>query len=331
MNWMTELFGSRMGFDCASINEMETVRRLSADVDIVYAQPCKTTQDIQQSKQYSVQTTVVDSPEEMRKLGLAKWHGDVLIRLLVPDTNSRQPFSKKFGAPIQWVPQILTVAQQFNIPISGVSFHVGSECENPEQFARAIQVCHQAFELGKTQGAKMDLIDIGGGFLPTEINLKNVAAAIRSASGMYFPYNKTSMGAELQWIAEPGRFLSSTSQSLYTPIIGCKRGLPSTDPMAPEIRYTLNESVYGYFSNVPFDGQKPEFRIAHKNSVSNSSARAILFGRTCDGADVISSNILLPTMEEGDWLRADHMGAYTNVTASEFNGFPKPDIIYLEN
>jgi ornithine decarboxylase len=31
-------------------------------------------------------------------------------------------------------------------------------------------------------------------------------------------------------------------------------------------------------------------------------------------------------LEVGDWLWFPHMGAYTTVTASEFNGFPKPPV-----
>jgi hypothetical protein len=35
-------------------------------------------------------------------------------------------------------------------------------------------------------------------------------------------------------------------------------------------------------------------------------------------------------LEVGDWLWFPHMGAYTTVTASEFNGFPKPPVFLDE-
>jgi ornithine decarboxylase len=332
MAWMIDAYGPHMGFDCASISEMQEVRSVSKTSPIVYAQPCKTKTDINDSLRFGVRTTVVDSPEEMDKMGQAGWKGDVLIRLLVPDNNSRQPFSKKFGAPVQWVPQILESAKRYKIPVSGLSFHVGSECENPNQFAKAVQLCRLAMDLGTEVGTKMDTIDIGGGFLPNEASFSNIVSSLESARDMHFPQNISPSGKPITWIAEPGRFLSQTSQTLYTPIIGRKKGLPSTDPDAPEYRYTLHESVYGYFSNVPFDGQKPTFKIAHRNTkpLTNNTFRSILFGRTCDGADVINPSIMLPFMTEGDWFMVDNMGAYTNVSASEFNGFPKPDAIYVE-
>ena len=331
MSWMIEMFNGKIGFDCASINEMETTRRVSRASDIIYAQPCKTSYDIQQAKRYNVSATVIDSPEEMEKVGKGNWQTDIYIRLLVPDDKSKQPFSKKFGAPVSWVPEILTLAKHYKMRVKGLSFHVGSECENPDQFARALKVCREAMDIGVNHDTNMDTIDIGGGFLPTEHNLSMVAKAIEESRTKYFPNDISPSGKNIRWIAEPGRFLSSTSQILFTPVIGRKRGIPSSDPDAPEYRYTLNESVYGYFSNVPFDGQKPRIDLAYSVAKNPKSLfRSILFGRTCDGADVISPNVNLPLLDEGDWLKIEQMGAYTNVTASEFNGFPKPEVLYLK-
>lgn len=330
MGWMNELFNKNMGFDCASINEMETVRKFSKQVPILYAQPCKTKQDIDESIVHGIRTTVVDSPEEMDKLGKSAWKGTVLIRLLVPDADSKQPFGKKFGSPIVWVPEILEKAKYYKIPITGLSFHVGSECTKPEQFKKALRVCRLAMDIAKETGVNLGIIDIGGGFLPTESNIASVASSIEDAKASYFPNNISPSGLPIKWIAEPGRFLSATSQTLYTPVIGRKRGLPNDEI---EFRYTLHESVYGFFSNIPFDGQIPEFEVAYKNNkplIEGRTHKSTLFGRTCDGADVINPNITLPLLDEGDWIKVDNMGAYTNVTASEFNGFPKPDRVYLK-
>ena len=330
MNWMVELFGkNNMGFDCASIGEMKSIRHLRKSVPIVYAQPCKTIADIDESTRYGVKLTVVDSPEEMEKMGRAGWKGDSLIRLLVPDSNSKQPFGKKFGAPIQWVPDIIDIAKRYRIPVTGLSFHVGSECENPSQFAQALKLCKLAMELAQAQKVNMNIIDIGGGFLPTAINIGAVSSAVQDSRAELFPNNTSPSGKPIEWIAEPGRFLSSTTQTIYTPVIGRKRGLPDDKT---EFRYTLHESVYGYFSNIPFDQQRPEFKIAYQKSkpLIDRKFNSVLFGRTCDGADVINPSIQLPVLQEGDWLTADNMGAYTNVTASEFNGFPKPEMIYLQ-
>ena len=55
--------------------------------------------------------------------------------------------------------------------------------------------------------------------------------------------------------------------------------------------------------------------------------KGILMGRTCDSVDIIARCESMEDLEVGDWLWFPNMGSYTNVTATEFNGFPKPSIL----
>jgi ornithine decarboxylase len=54
----------------------------------------------------------------------------------------------------------------------------------------------------------------------------------------------------------------------------------------------------------------------------------IVFGRTCDSGDCIGTDIPMYETNVGDIIQVKNMGAYTTVTASEFNGFPKAERIY---
>lgn len=52
-----------------------------------------------------------------------------------------------------------------------------------------------------------------------------------------------------------------------------------------------------------------------------------IFGRTCDSADRIGENIMLPcNIDDGDILHIPYIGAYSYVSASEFNGFPRTEV-----
>jgi ornithine decarboxylase len=93
-------------------------------------------------------------------------------------------------------------------------------------------------------------------------------------------------------------------------------------------RYTIDESIYGAFSNIPFDSQRPYFQLLSDDADSRPTVQATLFGRTCDSADCLAEDIQLPELRVGDRLRIEQMGAYTLVSASEFNGFPNPHRIY---
>ena len=325
MKWMRDIYPA-MGFDCASEREIVEVLPLitSPQQHIIYAQPCKKIEDIRVAQARGVEMTVVDSIEEMKKLGRAGWRGEVLVRLLVRDAGSKQPFGKKFGAPLDWLPEMYDTARTVGLNMSGFSFHVGSECMAPQQYGSAIADCGTAAEIAATHGFRTDVIDIGGGFLPDADPFKAVAAAIRDAGA------ELGLNRPLRWIAEPGRFLAAPTHTLYTTVIGKKPVWPApVNTKDAAWRVTIDESVYGAFSNIPFDHQQPQLERVRTHSSHESVARpTVVFGRTCDSGDCLGTDVPLLEVEEGDILRVRNMGAYTTVTASEFNGFPKAQKFY---
>jgi ornithine decarboxylase len=318
MKWMTELHPT-LGFDCASYREIVDALPLVQSHRILYAQPCKIPGDIWKAQDAGIQTTVVDSVEEVEKM--AGWKGQTLVRLLVPDGDSKQPFGKKFGAPLAWVRRIAEAAHYHKVSLTGFSFHVGSECQNPEQYVKAIEECKKASAITSEQGFETETVDIGGGFLPDESSFAAVATRIR--------HSITTWNPSVHWIAEPGRFLAMPTHTLYTRVIGKKPVWPPP-LLATEAKWriTIDESVYGAFSNIPFDHQTPQFERDAPFPSRSVKRPTIVFGRTCDSGDCLGEAIPLPDVAVGDVLRIPDMGAYTTVTASEFNGFPKPRRVY---
>lgn len=63
----------------------------------------------------------------------------------------------------------------------------------------------------------------------------------------------------------------------------------------------------------------------HPKSVTKLQ-QASVWGPTCDGLDQVVDNCLLPSLDIGDWLIFEDMGAYTLPVASQFNGFPVPKV-----
>jgi ornithine decarboxylase len=316
-----------MGFDCASEREInEALPILGGPSKIIYAQPCKKVDDIKVAAARGVSLTVADSVEEIEKLAEARWDGEVAVRLLVGDSGSKQPFGKKFGAPKEWLPDMYKAAAHHKLNMVGHSFHVGSECMDPVQYKAAIIDCKRAAELARKYNFKTTLVDIGGGFVPDKAKFAAIAAQVSEAIKIHYD------DPAVRVIAEPGRFLAAPSHTLYTTVIGKKPVWPPPNSDAePKWRVTIDESVYGTFSNIPFDGQKPVLERVRPLSRGEAIRPTVVFGRTCDSGDLISADALLPELEVGDVLRVRDMGAYTTVTASEFNGFPRPNKIYVES
>ena len=302
-------------FDCASLREVHDVRACNTAYDmpkpeILYAHPLKSERDIRVIGENHIHPTVVDSGEECDKLTKTGWQGNALVRIAVNDKESKMPFSVKFGATEKELDQI---AKASLISLNGISFHVGSGCENPVQYKDAIEYAAEVgFAILRKYGHDPKIVDIGGGFSSDPSTFAKTANVIQETLKKV-PKNRI-------MIAEPGRFFAQPSQDLFVKVIAKKNG-PNG------LRYVIDESLYGHFSCIPFDYQKPAFmRIPQGSHVERPVKEAILFGRTCDSLDIIAKG----PMEElvvGDWLYFPLMGAYTAATASEFNGFPKPDLI----
>ena len=308
-----------VNFDCASIREISEVSKIhrqrdDAQPEIIYAHPMKSDKDIRIVDRLGIKTTVVDSIEECDKLTSSKWQGSAFVRIAVGDKGSKMPFSAKFGASR---PDIEEIARFSRVPITGISFHVGSGCKNPSQYTDAIK-----YAMGPILNTlirnkhNVNTLDIGGGFSAQSEEFKESAKAIREGL--------KSVPENLRVIAEPGRFFAQPCQDLFVKVIAKKRGLDGTG-----WRYIIDESLYGYFSCIPFDHQTPAwFRIPkHPDEGTRQKEPGVLFGRTCDSLDVIAKGPM-ERLEVGDWLYFPFMGAYTNSTASEFNGFPKPHLFH---
>lgn len=309
IKWLS--LSENTGFDCASAREVALVKEVAPAADIIFANPCKKREDILYAMANNVKTTVVDSYEEIDKLAECNWKGDSFIRIRVEDSGSKMPFSAKFGAAATDVESLIEYACVQGQQISGISFHVGSGCSDYSQFRKAIGQANCVIPLTKSLH---NTIDIGGGFINNgfEYAANSVARA------------RSLLDDNTQLIAEPGRFFAETSHDLFVKVIGKKPNLHGSG-----YRYTIDESLYGQFSCIPFDHAQPKWiRIGYG---SRRKKPAILYGRTCDSVDMIAAAQEAEELEEGDWLWFPNMGAYTTVTSTEFNGFPKPPLIILEN
>lgn len=319
------LRGAGVKFDCASVREMDTVIGAGAGTDeILYANPLKSGDELIMAMERNVDVgggvgTVVDCEEEVEKLADVGWRGGVLVRLAVDDTESKSPFSIKFGAERPSWTGIMRRLGQRGLRFAGVSFHIGSASQNPVQFTRAIE---SARDFQWLTGVSIPVMDIGGGFLPDAKNFVAAAGAIQAARADWMAAGN----CPPTWIAEPGRFFSAYSTGLVVPIIAKKRG-----PGGVGWRYVLAESVYGQFSCIPFDHGTPYWELVGGDAGRMTKDEpAYFFGRTCDSLDLIAYAMRGVEYEVGDMMWFPAMGAYTNASASEFNGFAVPEAVYLD-
>lgn len=314
-----------LNFDCASKNEIAKV--ISADVNpekIIFANPCKMVEQIKYARANDVDLMTFDSSYELYKIKLYHPSAKLVIRIQVDDSKSRCKFNCKFGVRLEEVKELLQQAKFMDLNIMGVSFHVGSGCEEPSVFKSALENCRQVYDIAKEMGFNLSLVDIGGGF-PGDNDDKflEMAKIINVAIEEFFKET------EVKFIAEPGRFFITSAFTLVTSVINKKIIKNPENTEDKQIIYYLSDGVYGSFNNIIFDHAKIE--ILPFNERNEKTYDCTLFGSSCDSFDRISSNCRLPDLSIGEVVYCLNMGAYTLASASNFNGFTPPECKYIIN
>ncbi|EXJ81360.1 ornithine decarboxylase [Capronia epimyces CBS 606.96] len=314
------------GFDCASRAEIDLVLGLGVPPSrIIYAQPCKTKSYLRYARKVGVAQMTFDNMDELRKIKDCYPDAELVLRILTDDSASLCRFSAKYGASLDDAAELLRLAQELELNIVGVSFHVGSGASDPCSFGKAVQDARYVFDQAAELGYDLKLLDVGGGFVDETFEL--FAANLNEALEEHFPHG-------VSIIAEPGRYYAATAFTLAAHVIARREVLVDRDGGKGYMLY-LNDGVYGNFSNIIFDHQHPVPQVLSTAATAGSDklVEYSIWGPTCDGIDVIADRYFLPgVLDIGDWLFFENMGAYTKCSATRFNGFKDDhEVIYISS
>jgi ornithine decarboxylase len=188
----------------------------------------------------------------------------------------------------------------------GLTFHVGSQCLEPEAYARAIALCADVVR----RAGPVDCMDIGGGFPARykgdEPEFEAFVTAALDAVALH-----GLDGCELQ--CEPGRVLVADGASVLTRV-ELRRGAG----------LYLNDGVYGNLAELKWIGPQFPLRLIRSGRDDRLATKVAfdLYGPTCDSIDSMPGPHWLPSdADDGDWVEVGMMGAYSNALRTRFNGF----------
>ena len=323
------LYKAGASFDVASMPEfmivheyiknMPNKKRLAWIWDkIIYANPIKPIETLKELDQYRPLVTF-DNLEEIHKIKKHAPHAGLCLRIRVPNTGAVVELSSKFGAsPGEAVDLILEAVKQ-GLGVEGLSFHVGSQTTNFENYVQAINLAADIFKEAKERGYdKMNLLDIGGGFpAPYDSSVKpfqQLAKTINAELERLFPDPK------IEILAEPGRFMIATAGTSVVRING-------KTVRDGKTCYYVNDGAYHSYSGIIFDHQHCNMFSFRKGKKEENCA---VFGPTCDALDVISTAMPLPTdLQLGELMYSTNMGAYSHASSTWFNGFPPAKVVHV--
>jgi len=321
------LYKAGASFDVASLPEFMIVHELIKDLPdrqrqdwiwdkIIYANPIKANETLRALDPYKPLVTY-DNREEIQKIKKHAPHAGLVLRLRVPNTGAMVELSSKFGAGPGEAVDLILEARDAGLVVEGLSFHVGSQTTNFQNYVQAISLAAGVFAEARARGyRKMNLLDIGGGFpAPYDATVKpfrELARILNRELDRLFP-------KDVQILAEPGRFMVATAGTAVSTIIGkaVRDG---------KLCYYVNDGVYHTFSGVIFDHCQYHFKAFRDGAKQVCS----VFGPTCDALDVISLTEELPyDLALGDLLYSEDIGAYSHASSTHFNGFPPAKVIHV--
>ncbi len=281
---------------------------------IIYSHPIKDNKTLRDLDQYKP-LVAYDNFEEIGKVARHAPHAGLVLRLKVPNTGAMVELSSKFGAASGEAVDLIAAAHEAGLIVEGLSFHVGSQTTNFDNYVQALHLSAGVFAEASSRGFTLKLLDIGGGFpAPYDPEVKpfrKLARRINSELDRLFD-------PCVEILAEPGRFLVATACTSVASVIG--KAVREDKPC-----YYIDDGIYHTYSGILFDHCKYPVKAFKKGPTSISS----VFGPTCDALDTISLAEELPDLALGDFVYSENIGAYSHASSTCFNGFPPAKVVHV--
>jgi diaminopimelate decarboxylase len=313
-----------LSVDVASGGELFMALRAGFDPERVYLHGNNKTQaELRQAIDADVGYLILDSFDEIERLaGLLDRPQDVLIRVtpgVEPTTHGyvrTGGLDSKFGFGLQdglARQAIDAVRASDNLQLVGLHAHIGSQIFELDPYVHAIEA------LAGLWGDDCRIINVGGGLgiaytsddEPPSIE-EYVDVKVRGVQRVLDPAPRI--------LIEPGRSLvGNAGVTAYTvgtvkPIPGVRTYIAVDGGMSDNMRPMLYDARY-------------EALIANRAG-EPADTLATVAGMHCESGDILVRDAMLASPAVGDILVTPATGAYGYAMASNYNGQPRPPVIF---
>lgn len=224
----------------------------------------------------------------------------------------------KFGISIHQLRHISRIAKNYEIKITGLHMHTGSDIIDPDVFIRGAELLYEAAQ----EFPDLTFLDFGSGFkvaykegdiiTPIDKIGKKIADSFREFCKEY--------GRELELWFEPGKFLVSESGKLLVTVTTVKQ---TTSTVFVGVNSGQNHLIRPMFYNAHH----------HIENLSNPNGPLKLYsvvGYICE-SDTLGFDRMLPEVREGDVLAIHNAGAYGFTMSNQYNARLRPAEVLIIN
>jgi len=224
----------------------------------------------------------------------------------------------KFGIPVSELAALKAIQAKYNIQISTLHIHTGSEIKDVKVFLQSADVFEQLLAHFPT----VTILDFGGGFkVPYQPEEKGTdMALLGSEVNKVVAKLSEQFGRSFTAWFEPGKYIVSEAGYFIATVNVMKQ---SGDIQFAGIDTGLNHLIRPMF----YDAYHYIDNLSHPEKPLQEYA---VVGNICE-TDTFAWDRAIPTIEEGDFLIFYNAGAYGYEMASNYNARYKPAQVLVEN
>jgi diaminopimelate decarboxylase len=332
------------GFDIVSGGELHRVLEAGGDpATCCFAGVAKTDDEIRLALDAGIRMFNVESEQELAVLAaLARDAGRPATAALRvnPDVDPRThrfittgKKETKFGVDLEraeraWRDFAASDDARW-VNLTGVQAHIGSQITAVDPYVQALRKILALVDRLAKAGIEITTVDFGGGF-GAEYEGGEALAAEAFAQAII----PLLQGRGLEIVMEPGRFIAGNAGILVTRVQYVK---PSGDRRFllcdSGMNHLLRPALYGSYHHIWPVEPGEDFAPAQRGRDEAFPGTEVVdvVGPICESADFFGKDRHLPPVERGDCLAVFSAGAYGMSMASEYNAFPRPAEVLVED
>jgi diaminopimelate decarboxylase len=310
-----------LSVDVASGGELHTALQAGFEPGRVYLHGnAKSVAELRQALDAGVGHVVVDGFSDLERLAgvLDGRTQKVLLRVtpgVKPTTHdfiSTGQLDSKFGlAPDDARAAIERIEATEGLELVGLHMHIGSQIFELEAYRKAIEVLSEFGDFG--------VYDLGGG-LGVAYTDGDEPPSIASFVDTLISTAHTELGRDRRYLIEPGRALTANSTVTLYSVESVKRGVSTYVGVDGGMSDNLRPMLYGaVYEAAIADRMSPGGEMCH------------VAGKHCESSDIIVRDVHLHDPAPGDVLVTPATGAYGHAMASNYNGVPRPPVIFCRD
>lgn len=309
--------------DCSSINEVKLALYAGfPPARVLYTSNGIAFDEIEEAVSLGVSVNI-DSLSNLEKFGRRFAHSyPVGIRLrpnIMAGGNikiSTGHDKSKFGIPVEQLPQILELVKEFQLNISNLHIHTGSDIKDADVFVKGIEVLFDIIP----HFPELKSVDLGGGFKVPYKEGDGETDMILLGQKVKEAFDSHPQASQLQIWFEPGKFMVSECGYLITQVNVMKQ---TAATQFVGVNSGFNHLIRPMF----YDAYH---RIANLSNPNGQLNTYTITGNICE-TDTFAWDRALPEVREGDYLVFYNAGAYGFEMASNFNSRFKPAEVLVKD